>query len=76
MAVVAPDERAAAAGLTSVARNGGAAVAPVFAGATLALPDLPLGLPFLIAGGLKIVYDLAILAAFRGVRPPEEMDKR
>ena len=73
MAVVTPDERAAAAGLTSVARNGAAAVAPVFAGATLAIPAL--GLPFLIAGGLKIVYDLAILAAFRGVRLPEEMGK-
>ena len=34
-----------------------------------------LGLPFLIAGGLKIAYDLAILAAFRRVRPPEEMGK-
>ena len=73
MAVVTPDERAAAAGLTSVARNGAAAVAPVFAGATLAIPAL--GLPFLIAGGLKIVYDLAILAAFRGVQLPEEMGK-
>lgn len=74
MAVVTPDERAAAAGLTSVARNGAAAVAPVFAGATLAAPAL--GLPFLVAGGLKIAYDLAILAVFRGVHPPGEMDKR
>ena len=47
-----PDERAAAAGLTSVARNGAAAVAPAFAGAALAAPVVPLGLPFLIAGGL------------------------
>lgn len=70
MAVVAPDERSAAAGLTSVARNASAAVAPALAGAALAVPAL--GLPFLIAGGLKIVYDLAILAAFRDVRPPEE----
>ena len=70
MAVVAPEERAAAAGLTSVARNAAAAAAPVFASATLAVPAL--GLPFLIAGGLKIVYDLAIYAVFRNVRPPEE----
>jgi hypothetical protein len=70
MAVVDPDERAAAAGLTSVARNAAAAIAPAFAGATLAVPAL--GLPFLVAGGLKIAYDLAILAVFRGVRPPEE----
>ena len=70
MAVVDPDERAAAAGLTSVARNAAAAVAPAFAGASLATPALDL--PFLVAGGLKIVYDRAILADFRGVRPPEE----
>ncbi|MBI3979016.1 MAG: MFS transporter [Chloroflexi bacterium] len=70
MAVVAPDERSAAAGLTSVARNAAAAIAPAFAGATLAVPTL--GLPFLLAGGLKIVYDIAILLTFRRVRPPEE----
>ncbi len=70
MAVVVPEERAAAAGLLAVARNAAAAVAPAFAGATLAAPAL--GLPFLIGGGLKIVYDLWILALFRHVRPPEE----
>jgi hypothetical protein len=47
-----------------------AAVAPAFAGITLAVPTL--GLPFVLAGTLKIVYDLAIFAVFRGVRPPEE----
>jgi len=67
---VLPGERAAAAGITSVARSAAAAAAPVFAGATLALPAL--GLPFLVAGGLKIVYDLAILATFRRIQPPEE----
>jgi MFS family permease len=70
MAVVDPDERSAAAGLTAVARNAAAAVAPAFAGATLAVPAL--GLPFLVAGALKIVYDLALWALFRTVRPPEE----
>lgn len=70
MAVVAPDERSAAAGFTSVARTAASAIAPGFAGATLAVPAL--GLPFLIAGGLKIVYDLALLVAFRHIRPPEE----
>ena len=74
MAIVAPDERAAVAGLTSVARNAAAAVAPAFAGVTLAIPAL--GLPFVVAGGLKIVYDLAIFAVFRGVRPPEETATR
>lgn len=70
MAVVDADERAAAAGILSVARNGGAAAAPLFTGAILAMPKL--GLPFLLAGGIKIVYDLWIFAVFRHVKPPEE----
>jgi len=70
MAVVAADERAASAGILSVARNAGAAVAPLFTGAILAVPTL--GLPFLLAGGLKIIYDLWVFAVFRNVKPPEE----
>jgi MFS family permease len=70
MAVVHPDERAASAGILSVCRNTGAAIAPLFTAAILAAPAL--GLPFLLAGGLKIVYDLWIFAVFRNVRPPEE----
>ena len=70
MAVVDADERAAAAGVLSVARNAGAAAAPLFTGAILAVPAL--GLPFLLAGGIKIVYDLWIFALFRHVKPPEE----
>jgi hypothetical protein len=56
--------------LTSVARMAGAALAPALAGATPAAPAL--GLPFYIAGGLKITDDLSMLAAFRDVKPPEE----
>ena len=48
----------------------GAALAPLFTGASLAVPSL--GLPFLLAGGLKIIYDLSIFAVFRKVKPPEE----
>ena len=70
MAVVDADERAAAAGVLSVARNAGAAIAPLFTGAILAAPAL--GLPFLLAGGIKVVYDLWIFAVFRHVKPPEE----
>jgi MFS family permease len=70
MAVVDADERAAAAGVLSVSRNVGAAVAPLFTGAILAAPAL--GLPFLLAGGIKIVYDLWIFTVFRHVKPPEE----
>jgi hypothetical protein len=35
-----------------------------------------LGLPFFVAGGIKIVYDLAIYFTFRGIRPPEELERR
>jgi MFS family permease len=70
MAVVDPDERAAAAGILSVARNAGGAAAPLFTGGVLAVPSL--GLPFFLAGGLKIIYDLWIFAVFRKTKPPEE----
>jgi sugar phosphate permease len=70
MAVVDADERATLAGILSVARNAGAAVALLFTGAILAVPTL--GLPFLLAGGLKIIYDLWVFAVFRNVKPPEE----
>ena len=70
MAVVDPDERAASAGILSVARNAGAAIAPLFTGPILTVPSL--GLPFLLAGGLKIIYDLWIFVVFRKVKPPEE----
>jgi MFS family permease len=62
MAIVRPDERAAAAGILSVSRNAGAAVAPLFTGAILANPIS--GWPFLLAGGLKVIYDLWIFAVF------------
>ncbi|HEX2228312.1 MAG TPA: MFS transporter [Candidatus Binatia bacterium] len=70
MAIVEPDERASVAGLLSVSRNTGAALAPLFTGAILANPVY--GWPFLLAGGLKVIYDLLIFALFRNVKPPEE----
>jgi MFS family permease len=63
MAVVAPDERSAASGVTSMARSVGAAISPALAGIFLASPAL-LGAPFLVAGGLKIVYDLLLYRSF------------
>lgn len=71
MAVVAPDERSAASGITGVARTIGASLSPVFTGMFLSNPAF-LGLPFVISGLLKIVYDLALYFNFRAVRPPEE----
>jgi MFS family permease len=71
MAVVSPEERSAAAGITGVARTTGAAVSPLFVGLMFARPAL-INLPFFLAGGLKIVYDLLLYKAFVTVRPPEE----
>jgi MFS family permease len=70
MAVVDPDERTPAAGLTNVARSAASALSPTVTGWAFSVAAL--GLPFFIAGGLKIVYDLLVFAAFRNVRPPEE----
>ena len=64
MAVVAPDERSAAAGVTAIARSVGAAVSPALCGVFFAYPAL-LGAPFLVAGGLKIVYDVLLYRSFR-----------
>ena len=71
MAVVPPEERSAAAGITGVARTIGAAISPLFAGLLFARPDL-INLPFFIAGTSKIAYDLLLYRAFVTVRPPEE----
>jgi len=71
MAVVSPEERSAAAGITGIARTTGAAISPLFAGFLLARPSL-INVPFLLAGGLKIIYDLLLYRAFAAVRPQEE----
>jgi len=71
MAVVAPDERTAASGITNVARTIGVSLSPVFTGIFLSNPAF-LGMPFVISGSLKIVYDLALYFNFRSVKPPEE----
>ena len=67
MSVVSPDERSAAAGITTVVRSLGAAAAPMIAGSLLAREDLA-DVPFFIAGGVKIVYDLWLFAEFRKTR--------
>jgi MFS family permease len=72
MAVVSPEERSAAAGITGVARTTGAAISPLFAGMLFARPSL-INIPFFLAGGLKIVYDLLLYRAFVTVQPPEEI---
>ena len=70
MAVVTPAERATAASVTAVPRTLAAAISPTFAGVllTTAFP----GLPLIVCGTLKIVYDLALLYSFRHIKAPEE----
>ena len=75
MAVVNPDERSAAAGVTGIARTTGAALAPVLTGPLLANPVLS-GVPFFLAGGLKIMYDLLLYRNFHTNRPPEEANDK
>jgi MFS family permease len=70
MAVVGPEERSAAGGVTGVARTIGAALAPVFAGFLYARPSL-MSVPFFIAGALKVLYDLLLYRGFAAVQPPE-----
>lgn len=70
MAVVDPDERSAAAGVTTIARSLGAAASPSLSTPLLAIPGLAT-LPFLIGGGLKVTYDLLLYREFKSVKPPE-----
>lgn len=71
MAVVRPEERSAAAGITGVARTIGASIAPGLAGMMFARPSL-INIPFFIAGALKILYDLLLYREFVSLPPPEE----
>jgi len=71
MAVVAPDERSAASGVTTIARSVGAALSPSLAGWLMAVPAF-FSFPFFLSGGLKIVYDVLLFVSFRGLKPPEE----
>jgi sugar phosphate permease len=71
MAVVAPDERSAAAGITGIARTTGASLSPVATGPLLANPVL-INMPFFISGGIKILYDVLLYRSFKAMKPPEE----
>jgi MFS family permease len=71
MQAVAPDERSAAAGITGVARTTGAALSPMLAGPLLAIPALA-SLPFILAGSLKILYDLLLYRSFKSAEAGSE----
>jgi hypothetical protein len=70
MAMVTPEERAAAASVTAVPRSLASSISPAFAG--VLLTSAFSGLPLVVCGVLKIVYDVALLFTFRHIKPPEE----
>jgi MFS family permease len=72
MAVVNPDERAAAAGVTGVARSVGAALSPGLASVLIGTPGLA-SLPFFLAGAIKAAYDLLLYRGFIHLRPDHEL---
>ena len=75
MAVVRPEERSAAAGITGIARTTGAAISPSLAGPLLANPATA-GLVFVIAGSVKVCYDLILYRAFRRTEATESHSPR
>jgi MFS family permease len=70
MSVVEPGERSAAAGVTGIARTTGAALSPSISSVLVSSAGFA-SLPFFLAGGLKITYDVLLYRAFRTVRPRE-----
>ncbi|HEV2493863.1 MAG TPA: MFS transporter [Terriglobia bacterium] len=70
MAVVQPHERTFASGVSNLTRSVARALTPSVAG--YLMQSLSLAAPLYLGGGLKIVYDLLIYRAFRGLKPPEE----
>jgi MFS family permease len=71
MAIVRPEERAAAASVTNVPRSLAAALPPLAAG--WMLEHSTFGWPLLLAGGLKATYDVLLLVLFHDIRPEEEL---
>ncbi len=72
VAVVDPEERSAANGVTSLARTTASALSPGVTGALFNAGAAGLTIPFVLAGGLKLVYDYLLYRNFRAIKPPEE----
>ncbi|HEV2386484.1 MAG TPA: MFS transporter [Candidatus Acidoferrales bacterium] len=70
VAVVRPEERVFASGVTNLTRNVAWMAGPGLAG--WLMQEVSLGAPLLVGGGFKIAHDLLLWAAFRSVKPPEE----
>jgi MFS family permease len=71
LAVVSPEERSSAAGVTGIARTLGASLAPIFSAPLIGIPALA-GAPFIISGVLKLIYDFSLYRSFKTLKPHEE----
>src|SRR5260370_40520740 len=69
MAVVPPEERAAAASVTNVPRSLATALSPLLAG--WLLDRSTFGWPLVCAGVCKAVYDVMLFLRFRSLRPSD-----
>ena len=67
MSIVPESDRTPAAGFTNVSRSAAQSFSPSLAG--YAMASLWLGSPFVIAGALKVAYDLTLYRSFHGTRP-------
>ena len=70
VSIVPPAERAGAVAFTGLVRGLGQAAGPLLSGA--AIQGAALGLPFYLAGGLKLIYDGTLYVAFRSRRGEHE----
>ncbi len=70
MALVPPEERAAASSLTNVPRSLATALSPLLAG--WMLEHSSIGWPLVVGGALKALYDLLLLVQFRRLQPADE----
>jgi MFS family permease len=70
VAVVDPEERTGAVGLTNLVRNLTQGISPSLSG--LAFKTLNLGLPFVLAGVIGGIYDVMMYFSFRGIQVEEQ----
>jgi MFS family permease len=75
LAVVSPEERSSAAGVTGIARTLGASLAPLFSAPLIGIPVLA-GAPFIISGVLKLIYDFSLYLNFKAIKPQEELSSQ
>ena len=73
VAIVPPEERIRAAGITNLTRSTAWAVAPLLGGSLA--QTVSLSAPLILGAGIKIVYDVLLYRAFRHVKPPEERER-